>query len=390
MRVLLIDPWGTNNTAEYLNGLIYGLSEAVELTVCTNCYFDQYVETAARIERIFFPKSELMANGRKRTLIRGLEYIRAYLKILARLKTGNYDVVHINWLLSYKIDAWFLRQIKKYCRKVVYTAHNVLPHVNGELAKKDMQQIYDLVDTIIVHGGNVRQEMVDTFPETESKIYIQKHGCVLRETDKKNNDNLPMDLKDKWRKYKKVFLCCGAIFPNKGTDRIVRIWIENYMDEDALLVVGGRQTGDFPEYEKLKADAVSTSNIVLFEDFIEESLMQTLFSLSSVVVLPYRHASMSGVVFSAAQYAKPILCTEVGALPEYLVSEEDSIVCENTDEALKEAMDKLLLADWESLKEMGEKLHDNIKTKCDWRKICDGVVNNAYEKGSLGFPTILN
>ena len=54
-RVLLIDPWGINNTSEYLNGLIYGLSELVELTVFTNTYFELKIpEVKCEIHRTFF------------------------------------------------------------------------------------------------------------------------------------------------------------------------------------------------------------------------------------------------------------------------------------------------------------------------------------------------
>ena len=54
LKVLLIDPWGTANTSEYLNGLIYGLSSVTELTVFTNTYFELKVESKADINKIFF------------------------------------------------------------------------------------------------------------------------------------------------------------------------------------------------------------------------------------------------------------------------------------------------------------------------------------------------
>ena len=56
LRVMLIDPWGTNNTSEYLNGLIYGFSGIVELDVFTNYYFNQYVESSVSVKKIFFKK----------------------------------------------------------------------------------------------------------------------------------------------------------------------------------------------------------------------------------------------------------------------------------------------------------------------------------------------
>lgn len=378
LRVLLIDPWGTNNTSEYLNGLIYGFSGIVELDVFTNYYFNQYVVSSASVKRIFFRTSEKMKVTKKRTFIRGMEYVFGYYKILKTIKNENYDVVHINWLLNYPLDKFFLKEIKKLCNRVVYTAHNVLPHVNGVSAKQDLKVIYGFVDRIIVHGNSVKDELISLFPETSDKIHIQKHGCVLKAPVKASFDKRNAGLAEKINSYNKVFLCCGAVFFNKGIDRLIEIWIENYKDADALLIVGGRQMECYPEYEAQKKIINEIENIVLFDGFIEDRVMDALFDSCTVVVLPYRHASMSGVVFSAAQFSKPIICTQVGALPEYLEDNQDSFLCDNSQEGLKSAMDKTMETNMTDLKKMGENLHNNISKKCDWKTICKGLYTKVY------------
>ena len=112
MKVLLIDPWGTRNTAEYLNGLIFGLSENVDLTVFTNCYADIYIESDATIIKRFFKISERLPQSWKiRKIIRGFEYIQAYRKIILLARNDHYDIVHINWLLKYDVDIKFIKEI---------------------------------------------------------------------------------------------------------------------------------------------------------------------------------------------------------------------------------------------------------------------------------------
>ena len=39
-KVVFIDPWGTNNTSDYLNGILSGLNRCVRLEVFTNFFFD--------------------------------------------------------------------------------------------------------------------------------------------------------------------------------------------------------------------------------------------------------------------------------------------------------------------------------------------------------------
>ncbi len=136
---------------------------------------------------------------------------------------------------------------------------------------------------------------------------------------------------------------------------------------------------DYPEYESLKQKARGIDNIYILDGFIDDAIMNYIFAKCDVVILPYRHASMSGIVFSAAQYAKPILCTNVGALIEYLEPNVDSMVCDNNDNSLKEAIKSVTEIDPSILKTMGRRLKDNIRMKCDWKNICSGVLKNVYE-----------
>lgn len=378
MKVLLIDPWGINNTSEYLNGLISGLSSRVDLSVFTNVYFEKYVDATASINRVFFKKSEKMMPSRYRTIVRGLEYLKGYSKVLKELKKEHYDVVHINWLLNYKLDIRFLKRIKKYCPKIVYTAHNVLPHVDGESSRLELKEIYSIVDVIIIHGHTIKSELIKEFPETEAKVYIQKHGCILKAPDSISVDVLPGSIKNAILSGKKIFVACGAVFPNKGIDRLANIWLKTFTQNEAYLIIGGRQMSAYPEYERLKPLMQASENVILLDGFIEDDVLNCIFENCTAIVLPYRHASMSGIVFSAAQYAKPILCTNVGALVEYLKPDVDSLVCANDDTALEELIKKAVNMDDKTLKAMGEKLKDHIQTECDWDNICAGIVRYAY------------
>ncbi len=377
--MLLIDPWGINNTSEYLNGLIHGLSNHVELTVFTNYYFEQYVKATATINKNFFKISERMDKGSLRKIVRGIEYILSYNSIISYLKKNKYDVVHINWLLNYKTDIAFLRKIKKYCPKLVYTAHNVLPHINGEKSIPDLKVIYSIVDRIIVHGEAIKKEFSKYFPEHQQKLYIQKHGCILRPAMNADIEYLPKNIKNKINKYGKVFLTVGAIFPNKGVDRAADIWIKNFTKKNALFIIGGRRTAEYPEFESLMDLISMTDNMIFLDGFIDNNIINALFTASSAIVLPYRHASMSGVIFTAAQYSKPIICTDVGALTEYLEPGTDSIICENSNVGIKNALVQALQMHDDKLNQMGKALHDHIVEKCDWKTICADIVNNVYK-----------
>lgn len=376
-RVLLIDPWGTANTSEYLNGLIYGLGSITDLTVFTNRHFILKVNANVDMHRVFFPKTEIMSQGILRKVLRGFEYIDGYRQIFKYLKTHNrYDVIHINWLLKYSLDVQYIKRLKQYSKKLVYTAHNVLPHINGEEYISQLDKIYAQCDQIILHGESLKKEFQKFFPKYVNKIYVQKHGCNLIPSIGYDESKVPKDIKVKISKYEKSYIFFGNVFYNKGPDRLVNLWDSSW--NNSLLIIAGKRNGKYSQLDALKGKIEKSDNILELDGFIDENLLNYLIDKSIMILLPYRHASMSGVVFTAADFHKTILCTNVGALPEYLENGVDSFIVENNDQAIREKINEIRYYKKEDLMEMGNRLGKNINNKCSWKKITSRLVDECY------------
>ena len=131
MNILVIDPWGINNTREYLYGLVSGLSRHENVTLMSNYYYSHPNNEKYKFIKTFFKISEDMKDSIFRKVIRGIEYIIGYIKILIFLRKNDIDIVHINWLLFYKLDNIFLKLIKRKNINIIYTAHNAVPHINS-------------------------------------------------------------------------------------------------------------------------------------------------------------------------------------------------------------------------------------------------------------------
>jgi glycosyltransferase involved in cell wall biosynthesis len=68
------------------------------------------------------------------------------------------------------------------------------------------------------------------------------------------------------------------------------------------------------------------------------------FQMSTIVALPYREASQSGIAAIAMPAGVPIVATRVGALPEILHDQYNSLLVEPGDvESLTNALTQLLL-----------------------------------------------
>ncbi len=272
--VLLIDPWGVHGSERYLNGLISGLSKNVNLTLITNKYYELVPGINYKVIKLFFEKSENMDSGLKRKVIRGLEYVNAYRRIIRYLKKRHFHVIHINWLLMYSLDCYFLKALKCKCDKLVYTAHNVIPHVNGMSKVTVLRKIYARADKIILHGKGIRDEFIELFPEFNNKIYIQKHGAELNTDISYNEKSIPDFITKKIMTYNKVFLFIGNLFYNKGVDRLIPVWEK--VSKENLLVIVGEKNKDYKELEEYRDRINKMDNILLIDQYVSDNVANYL------------------------------------------------------------------------------------------------------------------
>lgn len=379
MKVLLINPWAVNNDQYYASGFVKGMNEYVELDFAAN-YFYKGEMPNGEFFSVFFSKSEHMKNGFKRKILRGLEYIDAWKKIIAISKKKKYDVIHVHWLLVYKLDSIFLKKIRHYTNRLVLTAHNVLPHNNGEKFLPDLRMIYKSFDKILVHGNAIRDEFLSYFPEMCEKVFVQYHGEYYQQDthyeEVEQKDYLI--IKAFVNEYERIFIMFGRQFYNKGTDRLIRIWRENFSNEKAGLLIVGRSDSDYPEFNDEISKLESIKNVLVLNHFVDDNALNYAIHSSSIILLPYRHASMSGVIYTAAAFSKPVLCTCSGALAEYLEDKKDSVVCGTDDKELLNAMNTVFEYSTEELCAMGKNLSKNIHEKYDWNVIAKQLVESIY------------
>lgn len=383
MKVLLINPWGINNDQFYTSGFIHGMNTLVSLSFASNYYYEGE-EPNGETYRVFFKKTEKMAHSTYRKLLRGVEYINGWLQILKKVKKGQFDIIHIHWLLMYKIDLRFVSILKKYSNKLILTAHNVIPHVDGEKNVGDLKKLYSYFDTILIHGESLKQEFTYYFPELSERLRVQYHGEYFGQSTDccADNEQKVADIFGKRKNYEKTFIIFGNHFFNKGTDRVLKIWLNNRKFDNSQLIIAGRINKNYYQLQSLIPEAKKRENILLLDYFVEDNMLNYLIKESDAVLIPYRHASMSGVLHTAAIFEKPLICTKAGAMEEYLEDGTDSIVCENTDDSLLYGITIANDMDKDKLKKMGRKLHENIKQKYSWNIIAKKLYKEVYcEKG---------
>ncbi len=142
-----------------------------------------------------------------------------------------------------------------------------------------------------------------------------------------------------------VALFFGLVRPFKALDVTLRAWAKLKTEDALLLVAGEAWWNGEQEYRRLAEElSLDTRHAtpdtrhpggraVAFDfRFIPDSEVTTYFAAADVVLTPYRIEAQSGVALTAFYFARPVIATTVGGLPEiieegkngYLVAPDDS------------------------------------------------------------------
>ena len=161
------------------------------------------------------------------------------------------DIVHVHWPEKYferQGDRWDSLRVARYpldCwltahyRPIVLTAHNLFPHGRSDERGvfRNVRCTAQSAKAIFVHSEVARQRVRATFGLSDNLIHsipFGDHavtmGTPLPRDQARMQLRLPHDAK--------VCLVFGTVSPYKGSDELVKFWIEN--DLRYRLVVVGR------------------------------------------------------------------------------------------------------------------------------------------------------
>jgi glycosyltransferase involved in cell wall biosynthesis len=380
-KILIIDPWcaDKSNLYYYTTGLAAGISEYADVTVICqkNCTTPEKIKY--NLIKRFFPVSYKLKRGGLRLVVRGFEYIWAYFVIILSLKRNNFDVIHVEWPLLYVVDKVVFKYLRKSTKLFVLKAHNVLPHSSGARYVNVFREIYSIPDVILLHGEKLKEDFADYFPDYMNKIEIQRHGVYLNHSLSYDVNLIDDEVKKKIQSRDKVYLYFGSIHYDKGVDRLIKIWVENFSTSNSLLIVAGSLSGGYKDFVDSERIMEKCENILYLKGFAEDNLLNYLFSKCNLVILPYRTGSMSGVVFTCAEFSTPVLSTDFGTIREYVQDKVTGFIVENDDESLKEVLKSIdTQYTKEVLSSIGDSLHKSFMENYDWKVIGEKLVREVY------------
>ncbi|CAL2094220.1 glycosyltransferase [Tenacibaculum sp. 190524A02b] len=302
VKYFFIDPMSYDNLQEY------------DINVLSEFKYDElYFFGNTKMEKKPNVVSKLIYDySYRRGLSKILSYIKSQFKLLLEIKKVKPLVVHFQWFKIPFFDYVILKLIKILSgkSKIVFTAHNILPHNTGDKFFKIFKKIYSYVDKIIVHDFNTKLEICEKFEINITNIEVIQHGLINVPRDK---EIVKQTIAENKFKDKIVFSFIGNISEYKGIDLLYKAWKstkEIYDNKNIQLIIAGR--GEEKLIDKFKG----IDNVLIINKYLTNDEFISNIMITDIVLMPYRKISQSGVLLTVLNEDKLVIVSDKGGLTE--------------------------------------------------------------------------
>ena len=308
--ILYIDPQSSGNLAAYDHGVLCKVSSPI-LYICSRHY--DYLDMADNIQMCPVFNYNKISNP----LLKLMSYMWSMLQLFWLIVRKRPSLIHIQWLRIPHFDYVFYWLVKLLLKtKIIFTAHNVLPHNTGDRYKGIYRKMYRLVNHIIVHAEATRQEIQRDFNVEPYKISVIHHGTLKMSIDSNELKRQETDYMQKYKTEGKiVFTSLGEQSHYKGIDLLIDIWQhtpELNTNEGLQIIFAGKNVGiDFSPISDFE-------NVTIIDERISNEEYYFLLRRTDVYLLPYRKISQSGALFTAMEQHVPMIVSDAGGLAEPL------------------------------------------------------------------------
>lgn len=310
-----------------------------------------------------------------RWVLKGVSYPVEMLRLTRELRGRAPGLIHLQWSLMPGLDGLLIRLWRRWGWRVVYTAHDLLPlrpsRWRMPLRSWDRLRrrwLCRAADALIVHCEANRRTAVRLGAPAE-RLHVlpmggqgrfREPGLVREEA----RIRLGLDPHDP------LVLFFGLIKPYKGLSVLLRsVSSVRTLVPRVRLLVAGEPMEPLAATLRLIADLDLEEHVTLHARYIPSGSLAAYFSAADVVVLPYLDGFLSAVLVTACEYARPVIVTAVGGLPELVEEGKTGLVVPAGDARALAGALAALLKDPSRCREMGARARRLAEERHAWPAI---------------------
>lgn len=328
MKAQLVDP--SAFTPPYDRALAAALARRgteVELLTSRFLYGPVPEPDGYRVRECFYRRSAergLGASGRR--VLKAAEHLGDMRRLRGALSA---DVVHYQWLTMPALDAHLLPPK----RPRLLTAHYILPPSPSRRETKVARRLFSRMDAVIAHSEHGAARLRDELDLDPSRVRVIPHGVFDYLTALPEEKPLPAELEGAEGP---VILFFGLLRPYKGLDLLLEAFAQ--VEGAELWIVGNPRM----DVEPLHTAAQAARGRVRFVTrFVEDAEIPPILRRADLLVLPYRDAEHSGVLYTGLAFGKPMVLSAVGGFPEVAATGAARLVPPGDVSALASAISEL-------------------------------------------------
>ena len=302
-------------------------------------------------------------------------------RVLRAVEESGAGLVHITGVHAWNV--LLVHALHRRGLRVIHTLHDLHPHHGVRftvMIRLWNRLIIASADQILVHGQRYRQQLLASGVPAERVTYAPLLHLFL--SYECSQTLASGELPASGRGEPPTVLFFGRVEAYKGADTLLAAWAEVIAKGimGRLIIAGpvaaGVRLPSLPPGVELRDRLISDDEAV------------ELFSLASLLVLPYRDATQSALVAAAYYWGVPVIVTNSGALPEYVAEGETGwIVAQSTGLRSEGAVAALAatlsqaLADLPQLRRMGQQAQSWY---CANRQVEAAILSAMYAKTGRG------
>lgn len=357
----------------------YDVSLAKELSKKINVYiFSNFQKKSSKTPDVIIKKTFGDYKKDENIIDKSTYFFSGFIRSFIKAKKNSVKIIILH-SFSYEIKDILVYIIARFFGlKILLIAHDISGFAKGD--NKIIKNIIlkHLADKVLVHNAFSKRELLKENISENKVITIRLGGYIdLVNLVEKKEALSKLDLSDEY----KYVLFFGQIKEIKGLDLLIEAFGKINNANTKLIIAGKVWNDNYEKYIELINNFDLEEKVIFLKRFIPDEEMDLLFSVSDIVVIPYREIYQSAVLLNALSYPSLVLCSDLEPNKEVIIDENNGFLFKSSNiQSLSEKLSMLLSLENNVRDRIKRKALETVKGEHSWDYSAKKILNYLEQK----------